>query len=285
METGEIVPETCRTEVFLFPAASHVEKEGTFTQTQRMLQWREQGGRAGRGPPLELWFIYHLGRKLRARLAGSPTAGPAGARLLGLRATTEDGEPSGRGRAAADQRVDLTTGRAVGDYLSLKADGSTVVRVLDLQRRVRRRGQPGRPAQTARRAGAARPGVGLDVAAEPADALQPGVRRPPGPAVERAQEAHLVGRRAGEWTGHDVPDFEQTKPPDYRPPEGAVGAEALRGDDPFIMQADGKGWLFAPNGLVDGPLPTHYEPHESPVRNPLYAAAGEPGAEGVRAGG
>ena len=80
----------------------------------------------------------------------------------------------------------------------------------------------------------------------------------------------------GEWTGHDVPDFEKTKPPDYRPPEGAVGVEALRGDDPFIMQADGKGWLFAPNGVLDGPLPTHYEPHESPVRNALYAQQGNP---------
>ncbi len=34
IETGEIAPETCRTEVFLFPAASHVEKAGTFTQTR-----------------------------------------------------------------------------------------------------------------------------------------------------------------------------------------------------------------------------------------------------------
>ena len=89
----------------------------------------------------------------------------------------------------------------------------------------------------------------------------------------------------GEWTGDDVPDFEKTKPPDYRPPEGAVGVEALRGDDPFIMQADGKGWLFAPNGVLDGPMPTHYEPHESPVRNAMYAAAGQPDAEGLRAQG
>ena len=37
------------------------------------------------------------------------------------------------------------------------------------------------------------------------------------------------------------------------------------------MQADGKAWLYAPAGLVDGPLPTHYEPHESPFGNPLYA--------------
>ncbi len=36
------------------------------------------------------------------------------------------------------------------------------------------------------------------------------------------------------------------------------------------MQSDGKAWLFAPKGMVDGPLPTHYEPQESPVANPLY---------------
>ena len=45
---------------------------------------------------------------------------------------------------------------------------------------------------------------------------------------------------------------------------------ALRGDEPFIVQADGRGWLFAPAGLVDGPMPTHYEPHESPFPNALY---------------
>ena len=42
------------------------------------------------------------------------------------------------------------------------------------------------------------------------------------------------------------------------------------------MQADGKGWLFAPHGLVDGPLPTHYEPQESPVGNALYAQQQSP---------
>jgi formate dehydrogenase major subunit len=42
------------------------------------------------------------------------------------------------------------------------------------------------------------------------------------------------------------------------------------------MQADGKGWLFVPNGLDDGPLPTHYEPPESPVANPLYGRQTNP---------
>jgi formate dehydrogenase major subunit len=42
------------------------------------------------------------------------------------------------------------------------------------------------------------------------------------------------------------------------------------------MQADGKAWLFAPAGLVDGPLPAHYEPQESPLRNPLYGQQHNP---------
>jgi formate dehydrogenase major subunit len=42
------------------------------------------------------------------------------------------------------------------------------------------------------------------------------------------------------------------------------------------MQADGKGWLYAPSGLMDGPMPTHYEPHESPFRNPMHHQQANP---------
>jgi formate dehydrogenase major subunit len=83
----------------------------------------------------------------------------------------------------------------------------------------------------------------------------------------------------GQWTGHDVPDFPTDKAPSYRPEEGASGPEGIAGDDPFIMQADGKGWLYAPSGLVDGPMPAHYEPHESPVQNPLYTQQANPTRE------
>jgi formate dehydrogenase major subunit len=78
------------------------------------------------------------------------------------------------------------------------------------------------------------------------------------------------------WTGLDVPDFEEEKPPDYVPPDDAEAEDAIAGDHPFIMQADGRSWLFVPQGLQDGPLPTHYEPHESPFDNPLYAQRANP---------
>jgi formate dehydrogenase major subunit len=80
----------------------------------------------------------------------------------------------------------------------------------------------------------------------------------------------------GKWTGHDVPDFAADKHPSYEPPPGAKAADAIGGADPFVMQTDGKGWLYVPSGLTDGPMPTHYEPHESPFTNPLYDQQANP---------
>jgi formate dehydrogenase major subunit len=74
----------------------------------------------------------------------------------------------------------------------------------------------------------------------------------------------------GKWTGFDDPDFIPDRHPSYRPDEDAEGLDTIAGDDPFIRQNDGKGWLYAPSGLLDGPMPTHYEPQESPIKNPLY---------------
>jgi formate dehydrogenase major subunit len=76
------------------------------------------------------------------------------------------------------------------------------------------------------------------------------------------------------WTGYDVPDFPVDKPPDYVAPDDAEGMDAISGTDPFIMMGDGRAWLFSPSGLLDGPLPTHYEPIESPVENALYPSVG-----------
>ena len=83
------------------------------------------------------------------------------------------------------------------------------------------------------------------------------------------------------WTGPDVVDFEPDKPPDYQPDwtKHPTGMDALGGDCPFIMIADGKLSLFTPSGLKDAPLPTHYEPVESPIRNPLYKQQSNPTAK------
>jgi formate dehydrogenase major subunit len=88
---------------------------------------------------------------------------------------------------------------------------------------------------------------------------------------------------AGRWTGHDVADFEATKPPSSRPEAGATREDALSGTDAFIMQSDGRAWLFAPAGVADGPMPTHYEPVESPVANLLHEQQDNPAREDIHA--
>jgi formate dehydrogenase major subunit len=279
VETGEITPETCRTEVFLFPAASHVEKAGTFTQTQRMLQWREKAVEPPGDARSELWFFYHLGRILREKLAGSTDERDRPLLNLAWDYAIDGDEPSAEDVLRRISGVDLTTGRAVDNYLSLKADGSTMSGCWIYS---------GVYADEVNQAARRKPHTEQGPYDNEWGWTWPMNRRvlynrasadPQGrPWSERKKLIWWDENKGakGEWTGYDVPDFEKDKPPNYRPPPDAVGVEALHGDDAFIMQADGKGWLFAPNGLLDGPLPTHYEPHESPFRNALYAQQGNP---------
>ena len=276
VETGEIVPTECRTEVFFFPAASHVEKEGTFTQTQRMLQWRDKAVEPSNDQRSELWFFYHLGRLMKQRLADSDDPRDRPLQDLTWDYDVHGDEPSADSVLRAINGYDLTTGRVLDGYMDLKADGSTssgcwiysgvyAGGVNRAARRVSRHEQD----ETAPDWGWAWP-YNRRILYNRASADPQGR-----PWSERKKYVWWDGSK-GEWTGKDVPDFERTKPPWYRPPEGAVGPAALRGDDPFVMQADGKGWLFVPNGVQDGPLPTHYEPHESPFANAFYAQQGNP---------
>ena len=69
--TGELVTEDIGTEVFFLPAASHVEKAGSFTNTQRMLQWRTKAVDPPGDARSELQFYYELGQRIRAKLADS----------------------------------------------------------------------------------------------------------------------------------------------------------------------------------------------------------------------
>jgi len=278
VETGELRPEEVGTEVFLFPAAAHTEKDGSFTNTQRLLQWHRKAVEAPGDARSDLWFFYHLGRLVRERLAGSsdPTDQPV------LRLTwdypTEGPHQDPRAEAvlAEVNGWRLPDRAPLGSPNDLKADGSTACGCwiycgvyADGVNQADRR-QPGREQSWVA------PGWGW---AWPANRriLYNRASADPDGRPWSARKAYIWwDADTGRWTGHDVPDFPPDKPPDYRPPPDATGYAALAGIDPFITQADGKGWLFAPAGLADGPLPTHYEPHESPLANKLYAQQANP---------
>jgi formate dehydrogenase major subunit len=276
--TGEIVPGECRTEVFFLPAASHVEKEGTFTQTQRLLQWREKAVDPPEDCRSELWFFYHLGRLVRQKLAGS-----AQARDRAVLDLTWDypvagphDEPSASAVLQEINGYEVASGAPVPGYTALKDDGSTACGCWIYS---------GVYADGVNQAARRKPGSQQSWVAPEWGWAWPMNRRllynrasadPSGRPWSDRKAYVWWDAATSAWTGHDVPDFEAGKDPSYRPPPDASGTAALAGDDPFIMQGDGKGWLYVPTGLIDGPLPTHYEPAESPIANPLYRQQSNP---------
>ncbi len=296
--TGELRTQDIGTEVFFFPAAAHVEKDGTFTQTQRMLQWHHQAVDPPGDCRSELQFFYVLGKKIRERLAGSTderdrpvldlTWDYAGHGTDGTDGTDGPDSPGGSEEPSADavlreingwhltgkdhsQRGDL-----LSSYTEMKPDGSTAGGCWIYT---------GVYAGGINHSASRKPGSEQSWVAPEWGWAWPSNRRilynrasadPQGRPWSERKAYVWWDEPSGKWTGHDVPDFPLTTDPAYRPEPGTPGPKGLAGDDPFIMQADGKGWLFAPKGLLDGPMPAHYEPHESPIRNPFYSQQANP---------
>ena len=277
IKSGEMKTDDIKTEIFWMPAAAHTEKDGSFTNTQRLLQWHHMAVEPRGDARSDLWFMYGLGRIIRAKLAGSSETKDRA--VLDLTwdypvvGNTQD--PDAEAVLKEINGVDAS-GNPLTTFAELKDDGSTACGVW-----IYCGSYAHGVNQTARR----KPGTEQTSVAPEWGWAWPANRRllynrasadPSGnPWSERKRYVWWDGRQR-KWTGNDVPDFTADKPPDYVPPEGATGDAALPGDAPFIMQADGRGWLFTPMGLKDGPLPTHYEPDESPVRNPLYAQQSNP---------
>src|SRR4051794_36589875 len=277
--SGEVRPEDIAPEVFLMPAAGHVEKEGHFTNTQRLLQWRDKAIEPPGDARSELHYTVHLGRRLKAHYADSELERDWPIRNLAWDYELEGptAEPSSEEVLKEINGYDLTTGELVDGFPQLKADGTTSCGCWIYS-------------------GCFAKGVNRPRQRDPGDLDAPGGTVSPHwgfawPANRRIlynrASADPQGRPWSErkkyiwwdpeeqkWAGYDVPDFPTDKPPDYVPPEDASGMDSVPGDGPFMMFADGEANLYSPSGLLDAPLPTHYEPLESPVRNELYPDIG-----------
>ncbi len=70
IDRGELKAEDIETEIFFFPAAGHAEKEGAFTNTQRLLQWREKAVNPPGDCRSDAWFVHQLALRLIARANG-----------------------------------------------------------------------------------------------------------------------------------------------------------------------------------------------------------------------
>lgn len=283
--TGELRTEDIATEVFFLPAAAHTEKSGSFTNTQRMLQWHHKAVDPPGDATSELQFYYELGLRIRAKLVGSTDERDRP--LLDLTwdypletGSLERGRPEPSAEAVL-REINGTgpDGAALSAYTELKDDGST------------RSGcwiYCGVYADETNQAARRRPGQEQSWVAPEWGWAWPANRRmlynrasaaPDGTPWSERKAYVWWDEQAGRWTGHDVPDFIVDRPPDHVPADDAKGPDAIGGKDPFIMQTDGKAWLYVPTGLADGPLPAHYEPRESPVPNRLYAQRDNPAGQ------
>jgi formate dehydrogenase major subunit len=285
IETGEMRTEDIGTEVFFMPAAAHTEKSGSFTNTQRMLQWHHTAVEPAGDARSDLWFTYHLGRRIREKLAaaassaGAPAAEDKHRPVLDLTwdYPTEGplDEPDAEAVLAEINGWDAE-GKPLSSFGQLADDGSTAcgcwiycgVRANGVNQADRR--TPGKEQSWVA------PEWGWAWPANRRVLYNRASADPDGQPWSARKALVWWDADEGRWTGHDVPDFVADRAPSYRPPEGATGVAAISGVDPFIMQADGKAWLFAPAGLVDGPLPAHYEPQESPFRNLFYGQQRNP---------
>ncbi len=267
IESGEVRPEDIATEVFFFPAAAHVEKDGTFTNTQRLLQWHHKAIEPKGDCRSELDFVVKLGQRLK-RLYRDQYDQSRNRPIRDLTwdypAEAEDVLREINGFTIADRKL-------VEGFTSLKDDGSTACGCWIYS-------------------GCYRDGINMAARRKPHWEQSwiapewgwawPHNRRilynrasadPEGHPWSERKRLVWWDERKREWAGEDTPDFIVERPPSYRPSEEARGKDTISGLDPFVMQSDGKGWIFAPAGLQDGPLPTHYEPQESIVQNSLYA--------------
>jgi formate dehydrogenase major subunit len=275
----ELRTEDVATEVFFFPAAAHAEKDGCFTNTQRLLQWHERAVDAPGDARSEAWFVYHLGRRLKAR--AETDADPRHAALRALTWNYPLDVPHG------EPRIDVVlreiNGRTIADdrlaesFRALRADGSTACGCWIYSGVY--------PAAGRNRASERAPtgpyghGWGYTWPDDRRILYNRASARPDGEPWSDRKRLVWWDAADGEWTGFDTPDFARRKPPDYQPAPGARGDDALAGDAPFIMHPDGVGWIWVSSGLKDGPLPAHYEPLESPLPNIVYGQQTNPAAD------
>jgi formate dehydrogenase major subunit len=254
------------TEVFLLPAANFAEKDGTFTNSSRWLQWKWKAiDPPGEAKP-DQEIIGRLAMKLKDlyRAEGGRLPDPvlhmAWDYLNPLSPGLEEVSKEINGKALddfTDERTGVAykKGQQLPGYGVLRADGTT------LSGNWLHSGYFTEQGNLAKRRNPADDSGGLGTNHEWAFNW-PANRR----IMYNRASADLNGRpwdpeRPGIWWNGDrwvgdVPDYN----PAYKPEEGF---------GPFIMNPEGVGKLYAIE-MNDGPFPEHYEAYEAPVENPLH---------------
>ncbi len=251
-------PADIQTEVFLLPAKSSYEKEGSVTNSSRWSQWRYKCADAPGEAEDDLYMLTMIYRELKELYENE--GGPNAEAITELTWDYGSGHPDVHKVAKEINGYDLTTGKLMGSFSALKDDGTTTsgnwlycASYTEAGNMAERRD----PVDTS--------GIGLfsnwawcwpvnrriiynrasvDLDGNPWDAEQP-----------------VIKWNGTSWDG-DVAD-------------GPGVPMNQGGYYPFIMKTEGLSRLYGP-GMADGPMPEHYEPWESPVSNPMSEQQNDP---------
>jgi formate dehydrogenase major subunit len=280
VQRGELSPDSIGTEVFLFPAAGTAEKEGTFTNTQRLLQYREMAVEPPGDARSETWFMYHLGRRLKQRAKDDTRP-----RNAGLNALTWNYPVAGKhAEPKVSEVLKEINGWTVADHKQLqniqdlKNDGSTAcgawIYCGVFPEEGRNRANERKPKDLLGH------GWGFAWPNDCRIIYNRASARPDGKPWSERKKLVWWDKEKNEWGGLDNADYPKNLAPEV--PDDLAngqGVEALGGARPFTLHPDGVGWIYVASGLKDGPLPTHYEPLESLLSNPLYKQQTDPAAQ------
>ena len=275
-------PSKIATEVFFLPGATVLEKDGTMTQTSRLLQGHDKAVEPMGDSKSDAYYFTWLIKRLKELYAGSTD--PKDRPILDVTWNYESDDPHEREKGEPStlkvlQEINgfnTATGEQIANFVDLKDDGSTAAGgwiytgVCPDKQTNRARSRDASGEYTA-------PNWGWAWPSNRRTLYNRASADPQGNPWSERKKYVWWDESAKKWTGVDVPDFPATKAPNTPANPEAGGMDFHSGSDPFIMMLEGKAQLFVPGGaLKDAPIPAHYEPVQSVVQNELYSQQSNP---------
>jgi formate dehydrogenase major subunit len=255
-------PAEINTEVFLLPATAAYEREGTKANSGRWIQWQYKAQDAPGECKGDLWIADKLFKAVRAEYqAGGVFPDPI------ITMNWDYGDDTSADLVAMEiNGYNLADSSLLTNFSQLKDDGSTACGNWVYSGYYNNTANPACKSRIKEKEG-----IGLNPQWSFAWPLNRRIvynrcaSDPSGKPWNPSLPLVWWDEAAGEWKRNDVPDFVWTAAGEQVPPEESAKR-------PFIMTGEGQARLFS-TGVNDAPLPIHYEPAESPVKNLLYPSA------------
>ena len=264
-EAPDMDPEKINTEVFFLPAALIYEKTGSINNSGRWIQWREKAIEPPGECKSDFEMLSLLFERIRSLYEAEGGACPEQVLKANMRYMI-DGKYDIRALCWALNGYDVKTKKLLKGYADLQADGSTACGIWIFSGYYNNNDAPLDPMKQpmTRRSKEDPTGLGLYPNwsfAWPANRRILYNRASADPKGRPWNDKRvLVEWKNGKWLQNDVGDFATANPPD---------------NNAFFMTWEQNARLFA-YPMVDGPMPEHFEPFESPTANAFNGAAHNP---------